>query len=169
LGFAPPTSARARPKAPRSNPALGPRPPKFFALSVIRSDLDGRSPRCEEAATSRSRAIMNASLKPPIRPFVAARWMGFPLTIRSSGPDRSRRARRSARRRHASGALDDCRTTHHERADAARAIDNWAYDPSPEMLDVFAWYVRKSRDALPVQLAMMAILAGAVAMMGDDD
>jgi hypothetical protein len=63
----------------------------------------------------------------------------------------------------------DCRTTHHEGADSARVLDNWAYDPSREALDVFAWYVRKSRDALPVRLAMMAILAGAVAMMGDDD
>jgi len=46
--------------------------------------------------------------------------------------------------------------------------DPLAYDPSRDSLDVFAWYVRKSRDALPVRLAMMAILAGAVAMMGDD-
>jgi hypothetical protein len=55
----------------------------------------------------------------------------------------------------------DCRTTHHEGSDAARAIYNWAYDPSRDSPDSFAWYVRKSRDALPVRLAMRAILAGA--------
>jgi len=48
-------------------------------------------------------------------------------------------------------------------------IDNWAWDPCRDSLDSFAWYVRKSREPLPVRLAMMAILAGAVAMMGDDD
>ena len=63
----------------------------------------------------------------------------------------------------------DCRTTHHEGSDAARILDDWACDPCRDSLDVFAWYVRRSRDALPVRLAMMAILAGAVAMMGDDD
>ena len=31
-----------------------------------------------------------------------------------------------------------------------------------------AWYARTSKDRLPVRLTMMAIIAGAVAMMGDD-
>jgi len=37
-----------------------------------------------------------------------------------------------------------------------------------DSLDALAWYARKSKDRLPVRLMMMAIIAGAVAMMGDD-
>jgi hypothetical protein len=73
--------------------------------------------------------------------------------------------------RHAASHLAnwlDCNTTHHEGSDAARVLDNWAYDPCMDSLDALAWYVRKSRDPLPVRLTMMAIVAGAVARMGDD-
>jgi hypothetical protein len=58
---------------------------------------------------------------------------------------------------------------HHEGSDSARIIlDNWAHDPRPASLDALAWHVRKSRAALPVRITMMAILAAAVAQMGDD-
>jgi hypothetical protein len=62
----------------------------------------------------------------------------------------------------------DCNTKHHEGSDGARILDDWAYDPCMDSLDALACYARKSRDRLPVRLTMMAIIAGAVAMMGDD-
>jgi hypothetical protein len=62
----------------------------------------------------------------------------------------------------------DCNTTHHEGSDGARVLDDWAYDPCKDSLDVLAWYARNSKDRLPVRLTMMAIIAGAVAMMADD-
>jgi len=62
----------------------------------------------------------------------------------------------------------DCNTTHHEGSDGARILDGWACDPCMDSLDALAWYARKSKDRLPVRLTMMAIIAGAVAMMGDD-
>jgi len=62
----------------------------------------------------------------------------------------------------------DRQTTHHEGSDVARTLDNWAYDPSAETLDVLAWTCRATRAPLPVRIAMMAILAGALAKMGDD-
>jgi hypothetical protein len=62
----------------------------------------------------------------------------------------------------------DCNTTHHEGSDAARMLDNWAHDPCADSLDALAWHLRKSRAPLPVRVTMMAILAGAVAQMGDD-
>jgi hypothetical protein len=62
----------------------------------------------------------------------------------------------------------DCNTTHHEGSDAARILDDWAYDPCTDSLDALAWYARTSKDRLPIRLTIMAIIAGAVAMMGDD-
>jgi hypothetical protein len=63
----------------------------------------------------------------------------------------------------------DWNTTHHEGSDVARIFDNWSYDPCHDTLDTMAWYVRVSRDPLPVRLTMTAIIAGALAMMLDDD
>jgi len=68
--------------------------------------------------------------------------------------------------RQLAGYLDRQRT-HHEGSDAARILDDWAYDLSSDSLDTLAWYVRASRDPLPVRLTMMAILAGALAGIGD--
>ena len=62
----------------------------------------------------------------------------------------------------------DIVTSHHEGSDAARVLDNWAYDPSTDSLDALAWYMRQSRYPLRIRLAMMAIVAGAVASMGDE-
>jgi hypothetical protein len=62
----------------------------------------------------------------------------------------------------------DCSTTHHEGSDAARMLDNWAHDACADSLDALAWHIRKSRAPLPIRITMMAILAGAVAQMGDD-
>jgi hypothetical protein len=52
---------------------------------------------------------------------------------------------------------------HHDGSDAARILDDWAYDLSADSLDTLAWHVRASKAPLPVRLTMMAIQAGALA------
>jgi hypothetical protein len=61
----------------------------------------------------------------------------------------------------------DRQTTHHEGSDAARILDDWAYDPSADNLDTLAWHVQRSNAPLPDRVTMMAVLAGALARMGD--
>ena len=61
----------------------------------------------------------------------------------------------------------DCQTTHHEGSDAARILDDWAFDPSADSLDSLAGHIRASKAPLPVRVTMMAILAGPVAWMAD--
>ena len=73
--------------------------------------------------------------------------------------------------RHAASQLAhwlDCQTTHHEGSDAARILDDWAYDPGADSLYRLAGHIRASKAPLPVRLTMMAILAGALAKVGDD-
>jgi hypothetical protein len=62
----------------------------------------------------------------------------------------------------------DRRCTHLEESDLARALDDWAFDPDPDGIDVLDWYATRPDQGFRMRFALTAVVVGARAGMGAD-
>jgi hypothetical protein len=62
----------------------------------------------------------------------------------------------------------DRRCTHHEGADLARMLDDWAFDPDPDGLDTLDWHATRPDQSFRMRFALTAVLVGARAGIAAD-